>query len=165
MNLCHKPDVRNLIMPLLCVLGDGQSQDQLCCRIASYNPSTTDRLCWSCNCPGMETDNPDVKCQTLQQDEIQELVKDALDLYPDETEDANQKRRDHFQNPSIDCLNKYFVQVVDNAFFKTLNASNLFGIFGMSTVCIMSHPPFLLDANQVHPSKVLESPLAALFGI
>ena len=27
MNLCHKPDVRNLIMPLLCVLGDGQSQD------------------------------------------------------------------------------------------------------------------------------------------
>lgn len=120
--VAYTPEVRNVILPLLNINGDGMSSDKLCARFANYDPNKIDRLVWNCNCPSSETHLPNATCKFNEQDDIEPLVRDALGLSGCSPEE---------QQHAIKELHNYAMYPVYLAFYRTLNANKKHGVYGM----------------------------------
>jgi len=126
--VCHVEEVRNFIFPILSAKGDGKNNDGVCGRYQSFQAGTVDRLCWVCNCPSLETHVPDKRCTWNTQKDIEPLIRDALGLSG--CDDATQKH-------AMSVLKDYATTPVDIAFFHTLNADIVHGIYGMTPIDLM----------------------------
>ena len=119
----------NVILPLLCFLGDGKSQDMVAGRVFDYNPLTASRLCWACDCPADKSHSPEwASCNWITQKDVEPVIRQALghtDVDAATQRDAQEELRSFSMYP------------VENAFFDLLIASAEGGVYYITPMDVM----------------------------
>ena len=124
-----KEELRNLILPVLSVKGDGASNNVVCGLMKGTNPDTIDRLVYSCNCPAKMTHVPDQTCMFLRQNDMEPFIWDALRISGCDGKS---------QQEAIAVLKGYSAHAAYLAFFDLLMADdNKEGIYGLSPIDLM----------------------------
>ena len=82
--------VVNFILPIICILGDGKSSDNICRRY-SHNSVLAKRLIWSCNVVTEHCDDPNAACKLLEECDMRPVIHEALGMhdigeYPEDKE-------------------------------------------------------------------------------
>ena len=139
MNLCHQIADRNIILPILTIIGDGKSQDMMVGRYGTSNLKTA-RLMWMCDCPPNNADNPSKTCTLMKEESVRFLSGIALGFYtpknPNDTNILSTKQ-------ACQRLQQISQYVGDNAFFHLLKVTDCLtkvnqvnnGIFRITPMC------------------------------
>jgi len=139
MNLGHKHEIRNVILPVLTIIGDGKSQDMMVGRYSTQHINTGHQM-WMCNCTPQNADNHNKCCNWIDQSNITLLSGMALGFY---TSKDGSYHKVMLKETACVHMKSMFQYVGDNVFQHLLkvtdclqgpNESNS-GIFRITPIC------------------------------
>ena len=141
LNLCHKSEIRNVILPIISVLGDGKSQDMMVGRYGTQHLSTG-RQMWMCDCSVQNADNHLKKCDLIDDNSVKKINGVALGFYSPKGSQSTKLLSKKVACKGMKQLSQY---VGDNAFQHVLKATDCLedqgtesiGIFRMTPMCGM----------------------------